>query len=636
MKNNEFQIPFRFFIVSMSSALLIEIIFSVSPLTQLLCTYPLIMIRALSIAVVLCLFFYFSFYRKIFRASSKSTEELDKYNIISNIFENSNEAILITDAHAKILETNEAFSRITGYSKEEVYGKTPRIMKSDRHDEDFFRELWQTLIKTGHWQGEIWDRKKSGEIFPKWLNMSSIKNEKGETTYYIGIFSDITALKQTEEQLYYYAYYDILTKLPNRLLLQDRLKQAILQAKRNRKILAVLFIDLDRFKNVNDTLGHRIGDLVLQQVAERLNSEMRQNDTLSRHGGDEFIVIANDLSRSEDATVIAQKILDSLTQNFNIEGHQLFISASIGIALYPLDGSTSDVLLRNADNAMYNAKEKGRNKFLFFSNDMNAHATERLRIETNLRFAIEKGEFILCYQPRINLQNGSIIGMEALIRRQEKDWLVPPSYFIHIAEETGLITEIGIWTLKEACRQTKAWQQEGLNDLCVSVNVSAIQFHEKNFLQQVTDILHETGLNPKYLELEITERSILESVQDTIKRMQALKEMGIHISLDDFGTGYSSLSYLTRLPIDTLKIDISFIKEITTSREGASIVKGIILLAHNLNLITLAEGVETEKEYVYLRENDCDELQGFYFSFPLNTEAFKKFVLQKNKKPQSL
>ena len=577
-----------------------------------------------SVFAAFCIFFL----RYLLGPSSEEIREDDRLKVVSSIFSSSNEAIVITDAGASIIDVNPAFCRITGYTKDELIGKNPGLMKSEKHDAEFFRDFWDSLASEGSWQGEIWDRRKNGEIFPKWLSVNALKDDKGGVTHYIGVFSDISALKQTEEQLQYFAHYDALTNLPNRLLLQDRLGQSMLQAKRERNLMAVMFLDLDSFKNINDTLGHRKGDLLLQEVARRLLELVRQNDTVSRHGGDEFILLACNLAAPRDAAYIAKKIIDALAAQFTIEGHPLYITASIGIAIYPNDGSTQEQLLKNADAAMYHAKESGKNQFFFFESEMNRKAEERLRIETNLRLAIETEQFVLHYQPRVHLKTGRIVGMEALIRRQEPDWLVPPSYFISLAEETGLIVKIGEWTLRKACEQTKKWQAEGLTDLRVSINVASRQFHDKNFVQFVTGVLRETDLDPTYLELEVTERSALEGIEDAISKMMDLRKMGIELSLDDFGTGYSSLNYLRRLPINTLKIDRSFVVDAAVTGAGAAIAKSIIALARNLNLNVLAEGAETEKEYAFLIENECDELQGYYFSRPLGDIAFKKFVLE--------
>lgn len=582
------------------------------------------------VSLILFSMIYIFFYRKSIESLRQKENALEKYNLMSSIYENSNEAIIITDLNANIIDVNEPFCRITGYAREDVIGKNPRIMKSEKHDRAFWEEFWQTLLQDGQWQGEIWDRRKDGEVFPKWLIVSTVKNLNGTPIHYVGVFSDISAIKLTEDELQFYAHYDILTKLPNRLLFHDRLQQAMIHGKRHNTFLALMYLDLDRFKNINDTLGHRIGDVLLQKVAERLQVMIRKNDTISRFGGDEFVIILPDLRAVEEAGAVGQKIVDEISQPFHVENHELYISASIGIALYPTDGDTEDALLKNADTAMYHAKESGKNRFHFFKKEMNDATTERLRIEHNLRKAIEQGQFVLYYQPRVDLASEKIIGMEALIRRRERDWLVPPSYFIPLAEETGLIVPVGAWTLRTACKQTRYWQEnDGLSDLRVSVNVSAKQFHEKDFIESVRTALGEFGLAPQYLELEVTERSILTDVEATIRILQKLKDMGIHISLDDFGTGYSSLSYLRRLPIDTLKIDRSFIMDITKSTKGSAVAKAVIALGHSLNLKVLAEGAETEAEYRFLRENGCDELQGFYYSVPLSVEAFEKFVRRK-------
>ncbi|UCE79969.1 MAG: EAL domain-containing protein [Nitrospiraceae bacterium] len=630
MKNEKSALLLKVLLVAAVSSVIGSLtIFFVSKQFDLSQAFTLVIRIGITCFALLPLIYVF-FYRKSIDSVKKREDALDKYNLISSIYENSNEAILITDMSANIIDVNETFCRITGYAREELIGKNPKIMKSDKHDREFFKDFWQTLHREGQWQGEIWDRRKDGEVFPKWLTVTAVRDSEGIPMRYVGVFSDISAIKQTEDELQFYAHYDILTRLPNRLLFHDRLQQAMMHGKRNKTFLALMYLDLDRFKNINDTLGHRIGDVLLQKVAERLQAMVRKNDTISRFGGDEFVIILPDLHAVEEAGALGQKIVDEISQPFPIENHELYISASIGITMFPSDGETEDILIRNADTAMYHAKESGKNRFHFFKKEMNDTSTERLRIEHNLRKAIEQEEFVLYYQPRVDLASENIIGMEALIRRQEPDWLMPPSYFIPLAEETGLIVPIGIWTLRTACMQTRSWQQEqGLSDLRVSVNVSAKQFHEKDFVRMVRATLEESGLEPRYLELEVTERSILTDVEGTIRILQKLKDMSIHISLDDFGTGYSSLSYLRRLPIDTLKIDRSFVMDITKSTEGTAVVKAIISLGHSLNLTVLAEGAETEAEYNFLRENGCNELQGFYFSVPLSVEAFQKFVKRK-------
>jgi len=551
-----------------------------------------------------------------------------KSSLIQAILENSNEAILITDAEGTIQYVNASFSKISGYEKEEVLGKNPRIMRSGHHDAGFYEEMWGSLKDSGEWQGEVWDRRKNGEIFPKWLSIKAVKDKRERTVNYVGFFTDISSLKQTEEYIEHLAHYDSLTNLPNRILLHDRLKQAIMSASRQNHLAAVMLLDVDQFKYVNDTFGHVAGDQLLNEVAGRLVRCVTEGDTVARFGGDEFAIVLSEFKNGMAATLLAKKIIEALSLPHKFKGREIYITASIGIALYPSDGDNVDVLIKNADTAMQRAKELGDRKFQFYDSQMSDKAFARLSVEANLHNAIERGEFVLHYQPQVDLGNGQVTGMEALIRRKERNWLVPPSQFIHIAEETGLIMQLCEWTLKTACKQNKAWQAEGLPALRVAVNLTATHFAQHTMVKMVRDVLQETGYESKYLDLELTERIIMKDTEEAIKAMHQLKDMGVFLSIDDFGTGYSSLSYLRQLPIDRLKIDLSFVSGIASSPNSDSIVKSIISLGHNLDLKVLAEGVETERQLSFLIENKCDEIQGYYFSVPLSTEKFRELLLE--------
>ncbi len=536
----------------------------------------------------------------------------------AGVFENSHEGILITDAESRILTVNAAFSDITGYSREEVLGQKPSFLSSGEHSPDFYRAIWDTIARDGHWQGEIWNRRKNGEIYPEWLSISIVNNDRGKASHYIGIFNDITDRKAADERIRFLAQHDALTGLPNRSLLQDRLLQAMASAQRSQDQVAVLFLDLDHFKTINDSLGHHVGDQLLQQVAVRLTECVRASDTVSRQGGDEFVIILAHIRNPAEVAHVAGKMLSSLAGPYDVDDQILHVTPSIGIAIYPEDGQNTETLIKNADAAMYLAKENGRNNYQYFTQDLNARAFERLSLENSLRRALERGEFLLHYQPQINLESGDIIGMEALIRWQKEDFgLVPPDRFIPIAEESGLIVAIGEWVIGEACRQNRAWQDAGLPAIPVAVNLSALQFRQKDLEQSIARILKSSGLPARYLELELTESMVMKGAETTVDTLQRLKTMGMLLSIDDFGTGYSSLSYLKRFPIDKLKIDRSFVRDVTTDPDDAAIARAVIAMAHSLRLKVIAEGVETQAQSDFLHQENCDEIQGYLFSKPL-------------------
>ena len=547
----------------------------------------------------------------------------EQLQLSAQVFESSRDAITITDAQGTIITVNEAFTTTTGYPMAEAVGRNPRILQSGRHDKEFYRVMWASIQEHGHWQGEIWNKRKNGEIYPEWLKITAAKNPSQDTTNYIAVFSDISGDISAAERIQRLAYYDTLTDLPNRALLSDRLDLAIAHAKRSGYKCAVLFLDMDRFKNINDALGHSIGDQLLKSVATRLKECVREVDTVARMGGDEFVVVLDGAAETGSILSVARKMLHSLSQPYEVEGHNIRATPSIGISVYPEDGTDGESLIMNADSAMYHAKENGRNDFKFFVSDMKTKVTEKLFIESDLRKALEHGQFVLYFQPQVDIRTGHIIGAEALIRwNHPTAGLISPAKFIPIAEESGLIIPLGEWILNEACRQNLAWQKAGLTPISIAVNLSAVQFRQPNLCQLIGRVLSDTGLDPHYLELELTEGLVMSNTDSAIATLNGFKEMGVHISIDDFGTGYSSLSYLKHFPIDYLKIDQSFIRYITANPDDAAITTAIINMAQGLNLRTIAEGVETAEQLKFLRLHSCDVVQGYYFSKPVPATEF--------------
>ncbi|MEW6646872.1 MAG: PAS domain S-box protein [Pseudomonadota bacterium] len=546
----------------------------------------------------------------------RATEE--NMRLAAKVFDNSVEGILVTDAGGHILRVNHAFTAITGYAEEEILGKTPAVLKSGRHGEDFYQTMWARLRAEGKWQGEIWNRRKNGEVYPEWLSINLLPDASGQASHYVAIFSDITEKKEAEQRIYHLAYYDPLTELPNRTMFHGRLLQAMAEAKRSRRMVALLYIDLDRFKNINDTLGHFIGDELLKEAARRLEGSVRECDTVARLGGDEFVIMLTDLTHETEIAHIAQKVLTAMGGPFQLLGHEVFVTTSAGISVYPQDAQSLDDMIKYADTAMYHAKEAGRNNYQFYRSEMNASAFERLVMENSLRRALEREEFELYFQPQNALNDGRIIGVEVLLRWRHPDLgMVMPSQFIPVLEETGMIVQVGEWVLRAACQQITRWQQAGFAPLRVAVNLSPRQFCQSSLLQTVRAAVAESGADPAWLELEITESSLMGNAEAGAAMLRQLKALGISLSVDDFGTGYSSLSYLKRFPIDTLKIDQSFVRDVTTDTDDAAIAGTIIAMGHSLNLHVLAEGVETMEQLQFLRAHGCDQVQGFLFSKPL-------------------
>ncbi len=564
---------------------------------------------------------------KLSRTIGKLEKAGEQLQLSAQVFENSRDAITITDAHSTIIAVNQAFTSITGYAAAEIIGKTPKILQSGRHDAEYYRIMWAAIRENGYWQGEIWNRRKNGEIYPEWLKITAVKNQSQHTTNYIAVFSDITDDVRAAERIQRLAYYDTLTDLPNRALLSDRLDLAIAHAKRGGSKCAVLFLDMDRFKNINDALGHSIGDQLLQSVAIRLKECVREVDTVARMGGDEFVVILDSMAETDSIMPVARKILHSLSQPYEIEGHNIRATPSIGISVYPDDGTDHESLIMSADSAMYHAKENGRNDFRFFTPDMKARVEEKLFIESDLRKALELGQFVLHYQPQVDIKTGHIVGAEALVRwNHPVAGLISPAKFIPVAEESGLIIPLGEWILNEACRQNLEWQNAGLPPVSIAVNLSAAQFRQQNLCRLINDTLNKTGLEPHYLELELTEGLVMSNTNSAVEALNCFKEMGVRISIDDFGTGYSSLSYLKHFPIDYLKIDQSFVRDITTNPDDAAITTAIINMAQGLNLRTIAEGVETAEQLTFLRLHSCDVVQGYYFSKPVPAAEFAEIL----------
>lgn len=551
----------------------------------------------------------------------------EQMRIAVSAFE-SQQGMMITDEQKRILQVNHAFIKMSGYSEAEILGRTPRMFKSGRHDGVFYKEMWETISQNGYWHGEIWDKRKNGDIFPKWLSITAVANSDGKVTHYVGVHTDITERKNAEQKIESLAFFDQLTGLPNRTLLLDRLKQLIAVSMRNSQYSAMLMIDLDHFKNLNDTLGHDKGDIFLAQVARRLEDCTRAIDTVARLGGDEFIIIlpehSPDKKRAADlAEKVTEKILEALNQDYKLDGNSHHSSASIGVCLFGTESITTEDLMKQADLAMYKSKSAGRNAISFYDPEMQSSVLKRTALEKDLRNAIEQQQFTLQYQPQVDI-NGRITGAEALLR-----WLCPgrgavsPREFIPLAEETRLIIPVGEWVLETACAQLAVWAKRAdMSHLKIAINVSPIQFAKADFVEQVLSTVKNTGIKPDRLKLEPTESHLLHNIEDIISKMQVLGDAGISFSLDDFGTGYSSLSYLKRLPLWQLKIDKSFVRDILTEPNDAEIAKTIVALANSLGLEVIAEGVETDSQQASLAKLGCYHYQGYLFSRSLPIKEF--------------
>ena len=568
------------------------------------------------------------------RNDAYTSDLLAERNLMAQVFEGSHSGVMITDAEGRIVEVNPAFTRITGYTLDEVRGRNPHLLASGRHDRNFYVGIWRDVRNNGHWQGEIWNRRKNGEVYPEWLSINPVRDRNGELINYVGMFSDITERKQAAQQIHQLAFYDSLTELPNRRLLVDCLHQEFAIGARTGQHGAVLFLDLDNFRTLNDTKGHDVGDMLLIEVAQRLKRCVRGGDTVARLGGDEFVVVLESLSASStdaaaQAEHVAEKIRVSLSEPYILNQHRFHTTPSIGIVLFRGHQDSLDNLLKYADTAMYRAKTAGRNAIRFYDPEMQAAIEARADLEDELRQALARQQFRLHYQIQVD-SSGRPLGAEVLLRWEHPQrGLVSPAQFIPLAEDTGLIVPMGLWVLQTACAQLAAWQNDALTrDLTIAVNVSAKQFRQPDFVEQVQRTLQESGAKPALLKLELTESTVLENVEDTIAKMREVKQLGVSFSMDDFGTGYSSLQYLKRLPLDQIKIDQSFVRDLTSDPNDAAIVQTIIAMTRALGLNVIAEGVETEAQRDFLDSHGCHAFQGYLFGKPLPLEKFTALLNQ--------
>jgi diguanylate cyclase (GGDEF)-like protein/PAS domain S-box-containing protein len=537
---------------------------------------------------------------------------------LSSAVEQTADSVMITDCNGRIEFVNAAFEATTGYSRAEALGQTPRLVKSERHDDEFYRHLWATILAGRSYRNVLINRKRDGSVYYEEKTITPLKDGAGHITHFVSTGKDITERMHAQERLQYLAYHDVLTELPNRALFMDRLEHALSRASRGLSRLALLFLDVDRFKVINDTLGHDVGDRLLQTVAQRLKESVREVDTVARVSGDEFAILLEDVESLDDLTAIARKLLEAFTRPFELPHRELFVTTSIGVSMYPNDGRDALTLLKNADTAMYRAKEAGRNTYQFYSADMSARAVERLALETGLRRVLEREELLLHFQPQMDLRSGRLLAAEALVRwRHPQVGLIQPAEFIGLLEDTGMIVPVGEWVMRTACAQAREWQRRGARPVRVTVNLSARQFSAPSLPDVVTRLLDEHGLKPELLEFEITESVLMQHAQSTIEMLTRLADMGCRIAVDDFGTGYSSLAYLKRFPIHVLKIDRTFVRDVPDDPDDAAIVSTIVAMAHNLKLEVVAEGVETDKQLAFLRACGCDLMQGNLFSRPL-------------------
>lgn len=552
------------------------------------------------------------------------SEDRERLRMAAAVFDSTLEGVLVTDRNGLIVHVNRAFMRITGYQQDEVVGQRPSKFKSGRHGAPFYQQIYAALAEKGEWSGEIWNRRKSGEIYPQWQTICAIRDDSGELSHYVAVFSDISAIKHTEEELAYLAHHDPLTGLPNRLLFNDRVEQALAAAQANKRGCALLLLDLDHFQSINDGLGHTIGDQLLKLVGERLREVLGNGVTLARLGGDEFGVLAENCQQVGQAGKLAQTIIERLKEPFSFEGNRLFISVSIGISLFPSDALSAEQLLRNADSALFKAKGNGRACYALYTEELTAHAQQRVETAGELRRALEQQELRVFFQPVHDLFTSRMIGVETLVRWQHPTrGLVPPGEFIPIAERTGLIAEIDAWVLGQACRQMVQWQTEGRVLDFVAVNISSRLFNQRELFRQVADVLHDTGLDPAFLELEVTESAVMEDPEVALEQMHRLRELGLNLAIDDFGTGYSSLLRLKRLPVQKLKIDQGFVAGLPHDEDDIAIVRVIIALARSMGMQVHAEGIEQAEQARFLLEQQCQMGQGYWFGRPVPAQELR-------------
>ncbi|MFP3851238.1 phosphodiesterase DibA [Pseudomonas sp. W5-01] len=552
---------------------------------------------------------------------ARRDEDMQRLRLAAAVFDTTLEGVLVTDATGVIVHVNRAFSEITGYQQDEVLGLRPSKFKSGRHGPEFYERMFKTIHSAGQWSGEIWNRRKSGEIYPQWQSIRPIRDEHGAITQFVAVFSDISSIKHSERELAHLAHYDPLTGLPNRLLFTDRAEQAHTHARRNKRTLALLLVDLDHFKHINESLGHNAGDEVLKAAAERLETHLEKGVTLARLGGDEFAILLENAQQVVQSAELAQSILQGLREPFLVSGQSLFLTASVGISIFPHDALTAEQLLRNADAALSQAKHQGRESYAMYTAELTAHAQRRVELAAELRQAVEENELRVFYQPIHNLHSRGIEGVEALVRWEHPArGMVSPGEFIPIAEQSGLIADIDNWVLTEACRQMNQWLAEGVNVSFVAVNVSSRLFGRGDLDRRVAKVLNETGLAPQFLELEVTESAIMDDPDQAIEQMHRLRDLGLKLSIDDFGTGYSSLLRLKRMPVQKLKIDQGFVAGLPDDDDDIAIVNAIIALARAMGMRVLAEGIEQASQAGFLLKHNCELGQGYWFARPMPAE----------------
>lgn len=545
-------------------------------------------------------------------------ENRERLRQAAAVFDCTREGVLVTDTQGLIVHVNRAFMEITGYQRDDVMGQRPSLFKSGRHSAHFYQQMFQALESTGEWSGEIWNRRKSGEVYPQWQTIRVIHDDQGQVSHYVAVFSDISAMKNSEHELAHLAHHDPLTDLPNRLLFTDRAEQALASAQVHKRGCALLLMDLDHFKIINDSLGHNVGDQLLKLVAERLSGLFGQGVTLARLGGDEFAVLAESCPQVVQAAALAQRMLNAMKDPFIFDGNQLFISASIGISLFPSDALSAEQLLRNADSALFKAKSAGREGYALYTEELTAHAQHRVEIAGELRRALDQHELRVYYQPVHDLHDSRLVGVEALVRWQHPErGLVPPGEFIPIAERTGLIAEIDAWVMDQACRQMCQWLADGVPLSFIAINVSSRLFARRELYEQVAQVLHTTGLDPAFLELEVTESAVMDDPEVALEQLHRLRELGLRLAIDDFGTGYSSLLRLKRLPVQKLKIDQGFVAGLPWDEDDAAIVRVVIALAKSMGMQVHAEGIEQVEQARFLLDQECDMGQGYWFGRPM-------------------
>ncbi|MDH4418654.1 MAG: EAL domain-containing protein [Acidovorax sp.] len=563
---------------------------------------------------------------KAARAALRRSEA--RQRLAATVVDNTMEGVVVTDASSRILSVNAAFTRLLGYTEDELLGKTPRVFKSGRHDQAFYEAMWATLLDTGHWQGEIWNRRKNGEIFPEHMSLSAVRDPAGEITHYVCMFTDISAEKAQQRRLEFLAHNDALTGLSNRTWFGHQLELAVQEAGASGENIAVLLLNLDRFKDVNDSYGHATGDEVLKHIARQVQSALRPGDVLGRMAGDELAVVARHLPHADGAAAMARHLIEAVAEPWRSpDGLEVVAGVSVGICMFPEHASTAELLLQGAHAAVYGAKERGRGAWCFFHETMTQAARERLELESRLRLALMQGHLLMHYQPQVDIATGRILGAEALVRWNDpQEGLISPARFIPVAESSGVIGPLGEWVLREVCRQGQAWREAGLPELMLAVNVSPRQFHLTDLAGCASAALADSGFPARLLELEITETALAERTDEARQVLVRLRGLGLRVAVDDFGTGYSSLAQLKRFPIDVLKIDQGFIHDIPQSEDDMAISAAIIAMGHSMGLSVLAEGVETEGQLAFLRERGCDTYQGYLCSRPLSAEDFAALV----------